>query len=144
MKELMKKAHEMTKEIKKEFPEVDYKFQLGLCMSYLLNEKKEEIMDKFEILENKVKAIQEERAYRTYSVSRKFWKKEIKKGDEVITLERTYFNIYIQRHDFSCYIDNSTQTLKDYEGGLTSICKQFRREVISFMKENIKELMLEK
>ncbi|MDU3018902.1 MAG: hypothetical protein E7B46_08840 [Clostridium perfringens] len=34
---VMKKAHRLTKEIKKEFPNVDYKFQLGICMSYLLN-----------------------------------------------------------------------------------------------------------
>lgn len=38
MKELMKAAHEMTKEIRKEFPEVDYQAQLGLCISYLYNE----------------------------------------------------------------------------------------------------------
>ena len=44
MKELMKKAHQMTKEIKAEYPEVDYKFQLGLCISYLSkNEKKEDV-----------------------------------------------------------------------------------------------------
>ena len=35
-KEIMRKAHEMTKEIKAEYPEVDYKFQLGLCLSYLM------------------------------------------------------------------------------------------------------------
>ena len=44
MKELMKKAHQMTREIKNEFPEVDYKFQLGLCISYLSkNEMKEDV-----------------------------------------------------------------------------------------------------
>ena len=37
-KELMIKAHEMTKEIKREYPEVDYKFQLGLCLAYLQSE----------------------------------------------------------------------------------------------------------
>lgn len=42
MSSLMKEAHRLTKEIKKEFPEVDYKFQLGICMSYLLNEKEDE------------------------------------------------------------------------------------------------------
>ena len=36
---VMKEAHRLTKEIKKEFPNVDYKFQLGICMSYLLNKK---------------------------------------------------------------------------------------------------------
>lgn len=34
---VMKEAHRLTKEIKKEFPNVDYKLQLGICMSYLLN-----------------------------------------------------------------------------------------------------------
>lgn len=37
-KELMIKAHQMTKEIKREYPEVDYKFQLGLCLAYLQGE----------------------------------------------------------------------------------------------------------
>ena len=44
MKELMRKAHQMTKEIKKEYPEVDYKAQLGICMSFLMNEGVEEDM----------------------------------------------------------------------------------------------------
>lgn len=35
MKNIMKQAHEMTKEIKREYPEVNYKFQLGLCLSFL-------------------------------------------------------------------------------------------------------------
>lgn len=38
-KNLMKKAHEMTKEIKEEYPEVDYKFQLGLCLKALRDEE---------------------------------------------------------------------------------------------------------
>ena len=39
-KELMKKAHKMTRKIKAENPTVDYKFQLGLCLSYLHEEVK--------------------------------------------------------------------------------------------------------
>ena len=38
-KNLMKKAHEMTKEIKEQYPEVDYQAQLGLCLSFLAQEK---------------------------------------------------------------------------------------------------------
>lgn len=34
---VMKEAHKLTKEIKNEFQNVDYKTQLGICMSYLLN-----------------------------------------------------------------------------------------------------------
>lgn len=40
-KELMKKAHDLTKEIKAEFPGVDYKFQFGICLKYLLSNKED-------------------------------------------------------------------------------------------------------
>ena len=39
MKNLMKAAHQMAKEIKVEYPNIDYKFQLGLCLSYLAENK---------------------------------------------------------------------------------------------------------
>ena len=39
---IIKKAHEMAREIKKEYVEVDYKVQFGLCLSYLLSQKEEE------------------------------------------------------------------------------------------------------
>ena len=42
-KELMIKAHKMTKEIKNEYPTVDYKFQLGLCLAYLYKEGEKEM-----------------------------------------------------------------------------------------------------
>ena len=35
---LMKEAHKMTKEIKEQYPEVDYQAQLGLCLSFLAQE----------------------------------------------------------------------------------------------------------
>lgn len=38
----MKEAHKMTKEIKEKYPKVDYKTQLGLCLSYLSSKEKEE------------------------------------------------------------------------------------------------------
>ena len=45
-KELMIKAHKMVKEIKNEYSEVDYKFQLGLCLAYLYeNEGEVEMVD---------------------------------------------------------------------------------------------------
>ena len=49
MKNIMKEAHRMTKEIKKEFPNVDYKFQLGLCISYLYEESKKEDVEMVEL-----------------------------------------------------------------------------------------------
>ena len=37
MKNVMKAAHKLVKEIKAEYPNVDYKAQLGICISYLSN-----------------------------------------------------------------------------------------------------------
>ena len=39
MKEIMVAAHKMTKEIKSQYPEVDYRAQLGLCLSYIIKNK---------------------------------------------------------------------------------------------------------
>ena len=50
MKNILKKAHEMTREIKREYPNVDYKTQLGICISYLYNEKEENEMTNLEML----------------------------------------------------------------------------------------------
>ena len=43
-KELMIKAHKMTREIKAEYPSVDYKFQLSLCLAYLYENEGEKEM----------------------------------------------------------------------------------------------------
>ncbi len=52
---LMKEAHKLTREIKAEYKDVDYKAQLGICISYL--SKKEEVkeMVKLEGTEKQVK-----------------------------------------------------------------------------------------
>lgn len=42
MKNLFKKAHEMTRKMKERYPEVDYQTQFGLYVSYLFEEGKEE------------------------------------------------------------------------------------------------------
>ena len=42
MMNIMKEAHRLTREIKERFADVDYKTQLGLCMSYLYEEMKKE------------------------------------------------------------------------------------------------------
>jgi hypothetical protein len=35
----MKEAHKLAKEIKREYPDVDYKAQLGICITYLSENK---------------------------------------------------------------------------------------------------------
>lgn len=39
MKKTLKEAHKLTREMKEKYPEVDYRTQLGLYISYLLEEK---------------------------------------------------------------------------------------------------------
>ena len=48
-KNLLKEAHKMTKEIKKEYKDVDYRAQLGICISYLCNNKEVEKMEKVKL-----------------------------------------------------------------------------------------------
>ncbi|MEY8001590.1 hypothetical protein AB8U03_15580 [Clostridium sp. Mt-5] len=50
--ELIRKAHKLTKEIKSEYPEVNYQFQFGLSLKYLLSNKEEGKMGKIEIIIN--------------------------------------------------------------------------------------------
>ena len=38
-KNIMKEAHKLTKQIVEKYPDVDYKTQLGLCLSFLSQEK---------------------------------------------------------------------------------------------------------
>ena len=57
---LLKKAHELTKEIKREYPEVDYKAQLGICLTFLYNNKEVEEMDiKKQLQDAAVEAVEE-------------------------------------------------------------------------------------
>lgn len=42
LSKLFKKAHELTKEMKKKYPEVDYQVQFGLYVSFLFEEGEEE------------------------------------------------------------------------------------------------------
>lgn len=37
---LLKEAHKLTREIKKEYEDINYQYQLGLCIAYLIEEKK--------------------------------------------------------------------------------------------------------
>lgn len=55
MKNIMKEAHRMTKEIKAQYPEVDYQAQLGICLSFLYNEEETEMGTVLEGTEKQIK-----------------------------------------------------------------------------------------
>lgn len=68
MKELMRKAHKMAKEIKAEFPEVDYRTQLGICISHLikgndLSQRAKEIKAELSVTEEEAKKLEEIEKY---------------------------------------------------------------------------------
>lgn len=67
MKNLFKKAHKMTRKIKSKHPEVNYKFQFSLCLSFLYKNKEEEpmsearkkVLEAIGNLENQIKEVEE-------------------------------------------------------------------------------------
>ena len=63
LKNILKEAHKLTKEIKREYPEVNYMAQLGICISYLSKNKEEVEMVELEGTEKQIawaKKIREE------------------------------------------------------------------------------------
>src|SRR3712207_1623994 len=94
--DLIKEAHEMTKKFKAEYTDVDYKVQFGLCLSYLLLEKKgdagmQEIFStlKMSILAENLQYVQDK--------IQQFNKKAVKLNKKEITLN--YTSSYIDSTD---------------------------------------------
>lgn len=73
MKNTFKRAHEIAREIKAEYPEVDYRTQFGICLSYLLNNKEEAEMTEEQAIKNLKEKLEEE--YETSEESRRkgYW-----------------------------------------------------------------------
>ena len=83
-KEIIKKAHEMTKEIKKEYSEVDYKTQFGLCLSFLLSEEIEKAEEKQPTWEEVEKGCEE--AVEDFGMTN-FYVNKWEKGDKIRLIE---------------------------------------------------------
>lgn len=102
-KELMVKAHEMTKEIKNEYPGVDYKFQLGLCLAYLHAEGENKEMVELKGTEKQVKWAEDIR-------------EEMLKDLEHMKEKPAYFGQYIARilgEDFPAAIRRDEARLEE-------------------------------
>lgn len=110
MKDLMKKAHELTREIKKEFPEVDYKTQLGICLSYLYSQEEVVTWDTIEKAAYKYCENYTDDLYANWSCNN--WTK----GNN----NRTYITVRVYkkgslRKEFDCgYWDNNKQEYVAY------------------------------
>ena len=132
---IMKEAHRLTKEIVKEFPNVDYKTQLGICISYLYKEGGEKEMTAVEAIENEVKTIAGERGYKDdYKVSVNPWKTK----DE--SKQRIYINVTIGKKMWKAYLDCINEKLY-YDNGNVSVINEVIKRVIPIVKDNAEELM---
>ena len=95
MKNVMKAAHKMAKEIKREYPEVNYKFQLGLCISYLSQNEGDDVeMVELKGSEKQIKWAEELREVVTMWVNKgiekampKFSEKNLVTLEEVIKVD---------------------------------------------------------
>ena len=127
MKNLFTKAHEMTREIKEKHPEVDYRFQFGICLSFLYNKKEEE---EVAITIKEINAVAEK-----YGLEAAYWEK--------YGYKRIYINYYTgagyrKTHGFFTVKTDGTITRSRKDsitGDALSIFEEIKNE--KFMKEVI-------
>ena len=106
MRNIMIEAHRMTREIKRTSPDVDYKAQLGLCLSFLMTNKEEKVMEmaKLEGSEKQIKWAEDLRKEFVTKIEeyKKFLNSE---EEEVILRHARYFSMSITR-DFKEFLLN--------------------------------------
>lgn len=127
MRNIMIEAHRMTKEIKNNSPEVDYRAQLGLCLSFFMMNKKEEkvMMVKLEGSEKQVKWAE--------SLREEFIKR--------VQKCKSMFNVSSEKGKRMFKIDmafalNTNQDDKNFKK-LYEIEKEFNEEDVAEMMNNI-------
>jgi hypothetical protein len=125
-KEVVKKAHAMAREIKKEYVEVDYKTQFGLCVSYLLSEEVEETeLSVEEKIENAVQKVAKTHGETDVVVKIKNWKER-----------RIYINVYCFKSQFDCFIDLVDGKAKYYD---KTLCGAWRNRIQNTLFATVKE-----
>ena len=118
MRNIMIEAHRMTKEIKNNSPEVDYKAQLGLCLSFLMMNKKEKkvMMVKLEGSEKQVKWAESLREEFITNIEeyKEFLNNE---EEEVILRHARYFSMSITREfkEFLLNLNIDEEKLKKFK-----------------------------
>ena len=129
MKEIMRAAHKMAKEIKTEYSEVDYKTQLGLCIKYLLEERKEAEAT----VEVKLNTLAEKHlkshCFKNVYTQIKNWNNK-----------RIYVNVCFQGRQLYVYINKETNQIFQ-QTGLNAWQRALRDEIASLVKENMEYLV---
>ena len=118
MRNIMIEAHRMTKEIKNNSPEVDYKAQLGLCLSFLMTNKEEKVMEmaKLEGSEKQIKWAEDLRKEFVTKIEeyKEFLNNE---EEEVILRHARYFSMNITREfkEFLLNLNIDEEKLKKFK-----------------------------
>lgn len=118
MRNIMIEAHRMTREIKRTSPEVDYKAQLGLCLSYLMTNKEEKVMEmaKLEGSEKQIKWAEDLRKEFVTKIEeyKEFLSNE---EEEVILRHARYFSMNITREfkEFLLNLNIDEEKLKKFK-----------------------------
>ena len=112
---ILKKAHKMTKEIKAEYSEVNYKFQLGICISYLLNNREEIEMVELVGTEKQIKWAKDIIEKWSAGVDEKATSMDMR-GQRTVEKEEivSELDLYISEHNKATfYIDNRYKSNSD-------------------------------
>ena len=118
MRNIMIEAHRMTREIKRTSPEVDYRTQLGLCLSFLMTNKEEKVMEmaKLEGSEKQIKWAEDLRKEFVTKIEeyKKFLNSE---EEEVILRHARYFSMKITREfkEFLLNLNIDEEKLKKFK-----------------------------
>lgn len=125
---LMKEAHKLTKEIKEQYPEVDYQAQLGLCLSFLAQEGKKEGENKMTVI-NREKFFKEINKWDIYKYLENNFTKVVKHHSADVgknIYEVRFFLDESKKHTFlHCYHDEDGWREFDYfVGGLLDFVKE--------------------
>nr|DAH85449.1 MAG TPA: hypothetical protein [Caudoviricetes sp.] len=116
MKNLLKEAHKLTKEIKNKYPEVNYMAQLGVCISYL-NNKGEDKMVELKGTEKQIDWAEEIRK----NIIEMFDKKIEKMNDENVKNSEVYNELVRNRKNFRNKVKTTAEARKEYASILEEI-----------------------
>lgn len=135
MKNVMKAAHKLAKEIKAEYPEVDYKAQLGICIAYLSKEEGEVEMSKIDELKALVENRMKGQTTAECTIELKLWEKG--------NYSRTYINIFVGKNKVDFFINNDNCNVTNNNGSFgNSMMRDIRDLSEKFIQENAAELKL--
>lgn len=152
---MMKEAHKMAKEIKAEFPNVDYKLQVSLCVSYLMEEETKKIIAAKEAKEAKREVAAEVIELKNYlkTENKEAKKEDVKATNNDIKINKTikteinevnaideFFNSWKERTIKYLEPQYAEKSAEAFERKIASLDKSIEKKYGTLIK-NIKKLI---